>query len=118
MFWVRVTPALQLPNLARNVAQPQFKKRGTPDSKGNATRKYRFHFKSFTNFLQGTDSKDLQGHMDNLVSLAQSDKLYIKSITEAELKDINTAAEYMLDKDDYKAAEERLYESFHWFYKY
>jgi hypothetical protein len=48
----------------------------------------------------------LQGVVDNLVSLAQSDKLYIKSIAEAELKDINTAAECMLHKDDYKAAEE------------
>jgi hypothetical protein len=60
----------------------------------------------FTTFLQGTEGEDLRGVVDNLVSLAQSDKLYIKSITEAELKDVNTAAEYMLDKDDYKAAEE------------
>ena len=44
--------------------------------------------------------------MDDLVSLPQSDELYIKSITKSELKDVNTAAEYMLDKDDYKAAEE------------
>jgi hypothetical protein len=28
------------------------------------------------------------------------------SITESELKDVHTAAEYMLDKDDYKATEE------------
>jgi hypothetical protein len=69
-------------------------------------KEYRFHFKSFTNFFQGTDNKDLRVVVDNLVSLAQSDKLYIKSITEAELKDINTAAECMLHKDDYKAAEE------------
>jgi hypothetical protein len=33
------------PNLARNIAQPKSKKRGTPHSKGNATKKYRFHFK-------------------------------------------------------------------------
>jgi hypothetical protein len=51
--------------------------------------------------------------VDDLVSLAQSDKLYIKSITESELKHVNTAAEYMLDKDDYKATEEGLCESFH-----
>jgi hypothetical protein len=45
--------------------------------------------------------------VDDLVSLAQSDKLYIiKSITESELKHVNAAAEYMLDKDDYKATEE------------
>jgi hypothetical protein len=95
------------PNLARNIAQPKYKNRGTPDSKGNATKKYGFHhFKSFANFLQGTDSKVLQGIVDDLFSSAQSDKLYIKSITEAALKDANTAAEYMLDKDDYKAEEE------------
>jgi hypothetical protein len=29
-----------------------------------------------------------------------------QSLTKAELKDINTATEYMLDKEDYKAAEE------------
>jgi hypothetical protein len=45
--------------------------------------------------------------MDNIVSLAQTDKLHIKSITEAELEAVNTAAEYMLDKDDYKAAARR-----------
>jgi hypothetical protein len=45
--------------------------------------------------------------VDDLVSLAQSDKCNIKSITESDLKDVNTAAEYMLDKDDYKATEER-----------
>jgi hypothetical protein len=34
------------PNLARNIAQPKSKNRGTPQhSKGNATKKYRFHFK-------------------------------------------------------------------------
>jgi hypothetical protein len=84
------------PNLARNIAQPKSKNRGTPDSKGNATKKYGFHFKSFANFLQGTDSKVLQGVVDDLFSSAQSDKLYIKSITEAELKDVHTAGEYML----------------------
>jgi hypothetical protein len=69
------------PNLASLIAKPNSKKRSTSDSKGNATKKYRFHFGSFTNFLQGTDSEDLQGVVDNLVSLAQSEKLYIKSIT-------------------------------------
>jgi hypothetical protein len=71
------------PNLARNIAQPKSKKRGTPDSKGNATKKYRFHFELFTNFFQGTEGEDLGGVVDYLVFLAQSDKLYIKSITEA-----------------------------------
>jgi hypothetical protein len=33
-------------------------------------------------------------------------QLYIKSITKDELKGINTATEYILDKNDYKAAEE------------
>ncbi len=33
-------------------------------------------------------------------------QLYIKSITEDELEAVSTAAEYMLGKDDYKAAEE------------
>ena len=68
--------------------------------------KYRFHFKSFASFLEGTDGEDLREVVDDLVSLARSEKLYIKSITEDELKDFNTATEYMLDKDDYKAAEE------------
>jgi hypothetical protein len=94
------------PNLASLIAKPNSKKRSTSDSKGNATKKYRFHFGSFANFLQGTDSKDLQGVVDNLVSLAKSEKLYIKSITEDKLEGVPTAAEYMLDKDDYKAAEE------------
>jgi hypothetical protein len=38
--------------------------------------------------------------VEDPVSLAQSDKLYIKSITKSELKHVNTVAEYMLDKDD------------------
>jgi hypothetical protein len=55
-----LTPPPHLPpHLARNIAQPKSKKRGTPDSKGNTTKKYRCHFESFANFLQGTDSKDL-----------------------------------------------------------
>jgi hypothetical protein len=48
----------------------------------------------------------LRAVMDNLVSLAWSEKLYIKSITEDELEAVSTAAEYMLGKDDDKAAEE------------
>jgi hypothetical protein len=95
-----------LPNLASLIAKPNSKKRGTSDSKGNTTKIHRFHFGSFAGFLQGTDSKDLRGVVDDLVSLAQSEKLYIKSITENELEGVPTAAEYMLDKNDYKAAEE------------
>jgi hypothetical protein len=48
----------------------------------------------------------LQEVVDNLVSLARSEKLYIKSITKDELEAVSTAADYMLGKDDYKAAEE------------
>jgi hypothetical protein len=95
-----------LPNLASLIAKPNSKKRSTSDSKGNATKKYRFHFGSFTNFLQGTDSEDLRGVVDDLVSLAQSEMLYIKSMTDDELESLPTATEYMLDKDDYKATEE------------
>jgi hypothetical protein len=94
------------PNLARNIVEPKSKKKGTSDSNGNATMKYRFYLELFASFLERTDGEDLQGVVDDLVSLARSEKLYIKSITENELEAVNTAAEYMLDKDDYKAAEE------------
>jgi hypothetical protein len=47
----------------------------------------------------------LQAVVDDLVSLAWSEKLYIKPITKDELEAVSTAAEYMLGKDDYKAAE-------------
>jgi DNA-directed RNA polymerase subunit F len=93
------------PNLARNIAEAKSKKKGTSDSKGNATTKYRFHFESFASFLEGTDGEDLQAVVDDLVSLARSEKLYIKPITKDELEAVSTAAQYMLGKDDYKAAE-------------
>jgi hypothetical protein len=94
------------PHLARTIAEPKYKKKGTSDSKGNATMKYRFHFELISSFLEGIDSEDLRAVMDNLVSLARSEKFYIKSITEDKLEAVSTAAEYMLGKDDYKAAEE------------
>jgi hypothetical protein len=94
------------PNLARNIAEPKSKKKGTSDSKGNATTKYKFHLESFASLLEGTDDEDLQEVVDDLVSLARSEKLYIKSITEDELEAVSTAADYMLGKHDYKAAEE------------
>jgi hypothetical protein len=50
--------------------------------------------------------EDLQEVIDDIGTLAHTDKLHIKSITVAELEGLATAAEYMLDKDDYKAAEE------------
>jgi hypothetical protein len=49
----------------------QIQKKGTSDSKGNATMKYRFHFKLFARFLEGTDGEDLQAVVDDLVSLAR-----------------------------------------------
>jgi hypothetical protein len=51
-------------------AEPKSKKKGTSDSKGNATMKYRFHFEPFASFLEGIDGEDLRAVMDNLVSLA------------------------------------------------
>jgi hypothetical protein len=56
------------PNLARNIAEPKSKKKGTSDSKGNATMKYRFHFKSFASFLEGIDDEDLREVMDNFAA--------------------------------------------------
>jgi hypothetical protein len=83
------------------------KKRGTSNSKGNATKKYRFHLNSFTTFIAGIDTpEDLQDILSDIGTLAHTDKLCIKSITKAELEGLSTAAEYMFDKDDYKAAEE------------
>jgi hypothetical protein len=57
-------------NLARNIAEPKSKKKGTSDSKGNATTKYRFHFELFASFLEGIDNEDLREVVDDLVSLA------------------------------------------------
>jgi hypothetical protein len=94
------------PNLASLIAKPNSKKRGTSYSKGNATKKYRFHLDSFISFIAGTAPDDLQDVLDDIATLAHTDKLHIKSITEDELEGVTTAAEYMLDKDDYKAAEE------------
>jgi hypothetical protein len=94
------------PNLESLIAKPNSKKRGTPDAKGNATKKYRFHLDSFISFITGTGPDDLQDVLDDISTLASTDKLHIKSITEAELEGVTSAAQYMLDKDDYKAAEE------------
>jgi hypothetical protein len=43
---------------------------------------------------------------NDIATLAQNDKLYFKSITQVELENLASAAEYMLNKDAYKAAEE------------
>jgi hypothetical protein len=56
--------------------------------------------------VAGTAPDDLQDVLDDISTLATTDKLHIKSITENELEGVPTAAEYMLDKDVYKAAEE------------
>jgi hypothetical protein len=48
------------PNLASLIAKPNSKKRGKSDSKGNATKKYRFHLDSFTSFITGSTPDDLQ----------------------------------------------------------
>jgi hypothetical protein len=93
------------PNLARLIAQPKSKKRATSDSKVNATKKYRFHCNSFINFIMATEGDDMGEIIDDIADLAQTDKLYIKSITQVELE-LQAAAEYMLDKDAYKADEE------------
>jgi hypothetical protein len=93
-------------NLASLIAKPNSKKRGTSDSKGNATKKYRFHLVSFISFIAGTAPDNLQDILDDIVTLAHTGKLHIKSITEDELEGVTTAAEYILDKDDYKTAEE------------
>jgi hypothetical protein len=71
------------PNLASLIAKSNSKKRGTPDSKGNATKKYRFHLDSFISFIAGTGPDDLQAILDDISTLASTDKLHIKSITEA-----------------------------------
>ena len=94
------------PNLENLIAKPNSKKRGTPDAKGNATKKYRFHLDSFINYIAETEPDDLQDVLDDIATLASNDKLHIKSITDAELEGATTAAQYMLDKDDYKAAEQ------------
>jgi hypothetical protein len=94
------------PNLESLIAKPNSKKRGTPDAKRNATKKYRFHLDSFINFIAETEPEDLQEVLDDISTLASTDKLHIKSITEAELEGGTTAAQYTLDKDDYKAAQE------------
>jgi hypothetical protein len=94
------------PNLESLIAKPNSKKRGTADAKGNATKKYRFHLDSFINFIAETGPEDLQEVLDDISTLASTDKLHIKSITETELRGVTSAARYMLDKDDYKAAQE------------
>jgi hypothetical protein len=94
------------PNLTSSIAKPNSKKRGPSDSKGDATKKCKFHHESFTSFIEATESDDLEQAIDNLINLVDMDKLNIKSITQAELEDAPTASEYMLDKDAYKAAEE------------
>jgi hypothetical protein len=95
-----------LPNLESLMAKPNSKKRGTSDSKGNATKKCKFHLDSFTSFIAGISPDDLQEVLDDIGTLAHTDKLHIKAITEAELEGIPTATEYMLHKGDYKAAEQ------------
>jgi hypothetical protein len=94
------------PNLDSLIAKPNSKKRGTPDAKGNATKKCGFHLESFINFIAEAGPEDLQEVLDDISTLASTDKLHIKSITETELEGATSAAWYMLDKDDYKAAQE------------
>jgi hypothetical protein len=73
------------PNLTSSIEKPNSKKRGPSNSKGDATKKYKFHRESFTSFMAATESDDLEQAIDNLINLADMDKLNIKSITQAEL---------------------------------
>jgi hypothetical protein len=61
---------------------------------------------SFINFIGATEGDDMEEITNDIATLAQNDKLYFKSITQVELENLASAAEYMLNKDAYKAAEE------------
>jgi hypothetical protein len=61
------------PNLTSLIAKPNSKKRGKSDSKGNTTKRNRFHLDSFTSFIAGSAPDDLQEVLDDIGTLAHSD---------------------------------------------